>query len=127
MAIGYNIKATNMDLTDELHDHVINKFSALEKLIDPDDTSAHADIEVGKTTKHHKTGRIFRAEINLHIAGSNLRAVAKEEDLMAAIDRVQDEIMRRLRKEKTKRTDFVRRSARQFKKMIQRFSPRDNE
>jgi len=120
MNIRYTIKTTNMELTDAIDSYVENKLKAVQKLIDSNDTSAHADVEVGKTTKHHQHGKIFRAEINLHIAGSNIRAVAKEENLYSAIDVMKDEIMRRLRKVKTKRKDVARRSAAVAKRKINR-------
>lgn len=121
--INLNIKATNIELTPAIKSYVEEKIAMLEKFVNPDDTSAHADVEVGKTTDHHQSGDdLFRAEINIHIAGSNLRAVAKEGDLYAAIDVAKDETARRLRKTKEKKTDTTRRGAAQFKSMLRRLT-----
>ncbi|MCI0619825.1 ribosome-associated translation inhibitor RaiA [Candidatus Wolfebacteria bacterium] len=124
--INTNIKATNIELTPAIRAYVEEKVVMLGKLIDPNDTIARADVEVGQTTKHHQSGDIFRAEINLHIAGADLRTESEREDLYAAIDEAKDELMRQLRKEKTKRTDLVRRGGLALKRMLHRFS-RSNE
>jgi ribosomal subunit interface protein len=120
--MNINIKATNIELTPAIRAYVEEKVGMLGKLIDPADTSAHADVEVGRTTTHHQSGDIFRAEINLRIAGAKLRAVAERDDLYAAIDEMKGELMRQLRKEKTKRTDVVRRGGLAFKRMLRRLS-----
>jgi len=127
MNIKYNIKATNMELTDAIRAYVESKLAAIEKLVNPKDTSVYATVEVGKTTKHHKQGNIFRAEINIHIAGRDLRATSKREDLYAAIDEAKDEVIRRLRKVKTRRTDVVRRSAARMKKMFTNIRTNEDE
>lgn len=120
--MNINIKATTIELTPAIKAYVEEKVAMLGKLIDPADTSAHADVEVGQTTKHHQSGDVFRAEINLHVAGANLRAESERDDLYAAIDEAKDELMRQLRKEKTKRTDLVRRGGLALKQMLHRFT-----
>jgi ribosomal subunit interface protein len=116
--MNINIKFTNLAATPALSNYVIKKVSSLERLIKNSDTSAHASVEVGKTTHHHKEGGFFRAEINLHIAGSNFSASAEEEDLYAAIDKVKDEMMRELRAHKTKQQSLLRRGAAKVKKIL---------
>ena len=82
MSTRKNIKATNIELTQEISDYLDKRLQSIEKLIDPNDTSAIFDVEVGKTTNHHQTGSIFRAEINLHIALKQFRATSEEETLL---------------------------------------------
>jgi ribosomal subunit interface protein len=113
-----NIKATNIALTPDLSGHLDKQLKSLEKLIDPSDTSVMCDVEVGKTTRHHQHGDVFHAEINFHAAGKHLRASAEEETLLNAIDRAIDEILRELRREKGKRTRYLRRSGAKMKEMI---------
>ncbi len=99
------------------------KLEHVSKLIDPKDASAHAEVELSKLTEHHQAGEIYRAKINLHIAGANLRAEAQGEDILPAIDRVQDEIERELVSFKNKRISLVRRGARQMKSLLRRLYP----
>ncbi len=105
MALQHTLKGTNINLTSEHKSRVEEKMAQLEKLIDPNDESALADVELERTTNHHQKGEIFRAEINLHIAGAHLRAEETSEDIFVALDGAKDDMLRRLRKEKTKRKD----------------------
>jgi putative sigma-54 modulation protein len=119
-----NIKATNIELTPDISDHLDKQLKSIEKLTDSNDTSIMCDIEVGKTTRHHQHGDVFRAEINLHIAGKQLRATAEEETLYNAIDRVISEITRELRRFKGKRKRLLRRSGAKMKELIAALSSR---
>lgn len=115
-----DIKATNMDLTDAIREYVQSKMDALDKFVDGADTSVHAAVDVGLTTKHHHNGEVFYAEVNLHTALSDFYATAEEEDLYAAIDKVQDIVSRELRSSKKKHTDLTRRGARAIKRLFRR-------
>ena len=76
------------------------------------------DVEVGRTTQHHKSGDIFRAEINLKLKGDSLRAVREAEDLYAAIDQVKDEIVDLLTTHADKRRTLLRRGAAKIKNIL---------
>lgn len=110
-----------MDITDAIRNHVVERVLQIEKYINPNDTSVIADIEIGKTTNHHKSGDIFRAEINLHIAGADLRAESETEDLYLSVNEVRDEIIRQIRKTKEKHTDQTRRGGHRLKKLLRMF------
>src|SRR5687768_17446198 len=98
--INISLKATGIELTPAIRSYAENKVSMLEKLIDKNDTSAQADVELGQTTHHHQSGIIFFAEINLHVSDIHLRAVSEKDNLYAAIDEVKDEMIRQLQEEK---------------------------
>lgn len=112
------IKATNINLTDNINDYVDKRVSAIEKLIPDNDTSALCAVEVEKTTTHHKSGLIFRAELTLHISGENFRAEASKETLFDAIDHAKDEMVRELRRHKNKKIEKVRRGGAKLKGRI---------
>lgn len=61
-----------------------------------DSAAVEARVEVGKITEHHKKGNIFRAEVNLTLPGSMLRAEEESDDLYAALDLVHDELKRQI-------------------------------
>src|SRR4051812_13663570 len=84
-----NIKTTNITLTEAISDYTSKRFDAIEKYFQNDPT-AQADIELAKTTNHHKNGDIFRAEIHITAKDKNLYASAEEADLYKAIDMVRD-------------------------------------
>ena len=114
-----SIKATNIELTTAIRDYVNEKIGqSLDRFLDQADTSIFANVDIGKTTKHHLKGDLFRAEINLHMAGVNLRAEAQAGDLYSAIDLVQDEIAREIISRRARQTTLLRRGARVFKETV---------
>lgn len=111
-----NIKATAIELTPAITDYVHNKLSTLEKYITNED--AVAQVEVGKTTEHHKSGEIYKAEVHINGAGLDLYAMTEGHDLYAAIDMVKDEIVRNATELKSKRESLSRRGGRMVKDMM---------
>lgn len=116
--IKKTLKAKNIELTDAIGSYVDKILIAIEKHVDMSDTSILADIEVGKTSHHHKSGDIFRAEVNLHTRLGSFRAVSETGDLYSAIDDVKDEISQMLASKKRRRNDFLRKSNLALKNMI---------
>ncbi len=117
--INIALKATGMELTPALRQYVEDKLQAVEKFIGSE-TATQADVEIGKTTHHHQSGDIFRCEINLSLPGDLLRAVAQKDDLYAAIDIAQGDLLGELRKRKGKRLTGWRKGARIFKDIVRR-------
>lgn len=118
MAINTNLKTTNIELDEDLKDYLAKRLNKLEQFVDDDDTSAIADVELAQRSGQ-QSGEIFRAEINLKIAGSYLRAEETAETMRNAIDLVQENMIRELRKTKEKRRSRIRAGARKMKRMIQ--------
>lgn len=117
-----NIKATNIALTPAISAYVEKKLSAVEKYLG-ESVDVVARVEVGKTTQHHKSGEIFRAEVHLMGGGVDQYAVAEQADLYAAIDALKDEIVGNLTHEKGKRFALARRGARAVKEMMRGLNP----
>jgi putative sigma-54 modulation protein len=108
----------NMEITDKIKDYLYKKLEHLDKFLNQNDESILCEVELGKTTRHHQTGNIFRTEINLHIAGKNLRAVSEMDDLFASIDLAKDEMARQLEENKDKRISLLRRGGVKIKNLI---------
>ncbi len=115
------IKTTNIIVDSGVEDYLDKRLEAVEKLIDVNDPTLLVEIELAKTTKHHQTGDIFRAEINLTINGNQFRAEAEEIDLNKAIDMMKDELLNELRSYKGKRHSIVKRSGAKIKALLKRF------
>jgi len=114
-----NIKATNTELTPAISTYVEEKVLGLDKFIfakDPE--SVLANVEIGLSTKHHQSGKVFRAEINLHIGGKYLRAVSEQEDLYTAIDEMRDQVAREITSLKNKEKDLFRRGGAAIKDFL---------
>jgi len=114
------IKATNMSLTPGIADYVKKRLSSLEKYIDPNETTINCYVEVGRTTKHHKQGDVFRAEINFHIKGEDFRAVSETSSLHAAIDEAKDEMVRKLRKHKVRQEKSFKKGGAEVKAFFEK-------
>src|SRR3989344_5325056 len=113
-----NIKATGIELTQAISDYVYKKVSSIEKYINKEHIDTVAQVEVGKSTHHHKAGNIFRAEVRIIGGGLDLYAVSEKEDLYAAIDLVKDEVVQSLLQSKGKRETLTRRGAEMMKSMM---------
>ncbi|PIR98690.1 MAG: ribosomal subunit interface protein [Candidatus Colwellbacteria bacterium CG10_big_fil_rev_8_21_14_0_10_41_28] len=98
-----DIKSKDIELTEPLREYVDNKIGGLDKYLKRFDPSlVRADVEVSRLTKHHKTGDVFYAEVNLELPGGFLRATHKDKDIRMAIDKVRDVLQREIRKHKDK-------------------------
>lgn len=114
-----NIKTTNIELTTALSAYVEEKLRSVEKF-----AMAHksetptAEVEIGKTTAHHQSGDVFRAEVNMIVRGKHFRATSEKDDLYAAIDDMRNELVRELNSYKDKSRTLVRRGAGMIKDML---------
>src|SRR3989344_5992839 len=117
-----NIKATGIELTQAISDYVHKKVSSIEKYINKEHVDTVAQVEVGKSTHHHKAGNIFRAEVRIIGGGLDLYAVSEKEDLYAAIDLVKDEIVQSLLQSKGKRETLARKGALMMKSVMKGLS-----
>lgn len=121
------IKATQFELTPAISEYIEKKLvSPIEKIVGQDD-SVIVDIEVGRTTAHHKHGNVFRAEVNVNGKKMSLRAEESHVDLYGAIDLVRDEIVRAIEQTTKKRKDIVRRSAARIKSLFTRVEAGDSK
>ncbi len=116
-AMKINIKGTGIELTPSISEYVEKKVSMLEKYLEAG-ADVVVQVEVGKSTKHHKHGEVFRAEIHLTGAGHDEYAVSEQADLYAAIDLVKDELAQELTRKKGRVRTITRRSAQALKDVL---------
>lgn len=113
--MNYNIKGTELDITDELRTYVEKKLAAAEKFI-PDDGSAHADVELAYSPV--RDGNKYRAEFNVMHKGELYRAEEWGSALHEAIDLAIADVVRELSRDKQKRVDVMRRGAAKAKEIL---------
>ncbi len=116
-----NVQSTNLELTPAIHEYIDKRFSAFDKFISTDPENVKCDVEVAKTTDHHRSGDIFRAEVRLSISGHPFYAASEREDLYSAIDEVKDEIVRAITTHKDKAQTLERKGGLKFKNIIRGF------
>ena len=93
-----HLKETDIKLGVETKEWVLNEISKLEKFKDLfrnelwEESSSKKEkskvqiwAEVGQSTFHHKGGKIYRAELQIHFPKKSVRAVDLEDDLRVAV------------------------------------------
>ena len=119
--MNIRIRAKNFEITGAIRDYVIKKISTLEKFLERSDEEVICDVEIGRTTTHHKSGDIFRAEVNIkEPGGKQIYAAAEEVDLYTAIDVVRDEAERAVVSRKNKYKTLFRHGAARVKDILKR-------
>lgn len=117
--INISIKGTQLELTPAIKAHTEEKVAMVERYLDARDTDPRVDVELEHAPRH-QSGPVFRAEMNLHTAHTQLRTESTQEDLYAAIDVAKDDLVAQLREIKAKETSQVRRGGRMFKAIMQK-------
>ncbi len=112
-----NIKTTNITLTPAISDYIAKKISALDKFY-KDEEDIVANVEVGRTTRHHRSGDIFRAEIHINSRGNDYYASSEKDDLYAAIDKVKDDIVYELTSTRKRALRLIRKGGASIKNLL---------
>lgn len=115
------IKATNIELSEAIKGYIEKRLGSLGKYFGGEDDPLFS-VEVGKTTKHHKSGNIFRAEVKVSSASVKCYAVSEKEDLYAAIDEVKDEVSKEIISSKKKGQSLFRRGGAKIKSLIKKLT-----
>ena len=117
--MNIKIHCANFDLTPAINDYLLKKVSSLEKFLERKDGEVICEVEIGRTTRHHKSGDIFRAEVNITQPGNKqIYAVAEEADIYSAIDIVRDEAEREIVSQKSKQDTMIRRGGAKIKELL---------
>ena len=96
-----DIQSKDLELTEPLKEYVEKKIGSLDRYLKRFDQDVLlAEVELARTTQHHKQGDVFYAEVNLKVPGKLLRATHKDDDIRKSIDKVKDILQREIRKYK---------------------------
>lgn len=112
-----NTKATGITFTPAISEYIEKKILMLEKFFrNPE--NVFVNVEVGKVSRHHKSGDVFRAEIQATDGGEVYYAVVETDDLYAAIDEVKDEISYELTSRRKKALRLLRKGGAKIKNLL---------
>ena len=117
-----DIKATNLELTEEIKDYLNKKIGDIGRFVPNINFPLEARVELARTTMHHQTGDIFRAEITMQMPGKVLRSEAEAKNILMAIDQLKDNIQREIKEYKEKNVTKTRKAER-LKKFLTAYSP----
>jgi ribosomal subunit interface protein len=117
-----HIQGLHTTLTPAIEEYTQKRISSLSKFIRYE--NAVCNVELIKTTGHHRSGDIFKAEANIHMGdGEDVYAVAEREDLYQAVDALRDELERILTSMKEKKITLFRRGAARVKDIMKGLRP----
>lgn len=126
--MNINLQGKNFELTEALTEYVLKKVTNLEKLLSDIETGGgeiKANFEVGKSTKHHKSGDVFHADCLISINGEKFYYGSDKEDIYQAIDEVKERLYEEIRRSKDRKQTMFRRGAASVKKMLKGLSDRN--
>lgn len=112
------VKATNIEHTNAIDAYLTKRLNELERILEPKEKSELARIELGKSTKHHKSGELFFAEITFHVKKKGFRATAEGADLYEAIDKMQAMIIREVKRHHELMRENRKKGARELKRRV---------
>lgn len=101
-----DITYKNITSDEPLKVFIEDRIGGLEKFLGSGPIEAR--VEIGLPSKHHRSGKIYYAEVNLKIGGKLLRATCQHEDLRNAIVDVKTELQGEIKKFKDKKRDLSR-------------------
>ena len=98
------IQFSNIEPTDAIREYTEEKLQTLTKFFE---NIQKMDVDLGAREQHHKKGKRYYAEVNVHIPGNVVRVAKDTEELYKAIDKVKDHLKVELQKikEKMRRQD----------------------
>ena len=100
-------KVKKGDLLETRTDELINKLSKFLKVRNED--AFRCEVELSKTTNHHKHGEIYKVDVNLTVYGQLFRNECEAENLVSALDKcflnLKEEIKKWKNKKQTKQRE----------------------
>jgi len=126
--MNINLQGKNMELTEAIKDYVLKRVTNLEKLLSTIETrggEVMVNFEVGKSTKHHKSGVVFHSDCLININGKEFYSSSDKEDLYQAVDEIKESLFNEIKKSKDRRQTLFKRGAASIKKMMKGLSKRN--
>ncbi len=102
------IKANHLYLTPSISEYIEMKIGSLDKFIKrfEDKGDVKVEVEIARTTRHHRHGNVFYAEANLYLGKHTLRAEHYGEDIRIAVDKIKDKLKQEIKKYKEKKIEI---------------------
>ncbi len=113
--MNYNIKGTDIPVTDELRAYVEKQLANADKFVNGD-TTAHADVEL-QYLEDGRSGK-YKAEFTLSLGGQVYRAERWGGTLHEAIDIAGGELVLELSRNKRKKQSVLRRTSLRVKEYL---------
>lgn len=123
-----NLQSKNIELTDEIREYALKRVTNLDKLLSHHEEAGgevKAQMEISRSTNHHKAGDVFHADCTINIDGKRFYGASDNEDLFSAIDTVKEKLYSEIDKDKKRTQTLMKRGAASVKKMLKGLSKRN--
>ena len=99
-----DIKYTQFQMTEDIDDYARKHIGSVARLLKSFEVLREITVfvEIARSTKHHRHGDVFYAEVTFDLDGKTVRAEATESDIRLAIDSVKEKIKKEVRRYKDK-------------------------
>lgn len=115
--LNINIKATDMELTEGVRDHIENKVTRLGKFLRSQNGDIFVYFEIAETA-HRDQEDAFRADCKVVLRGKEFYASSTAPDYMSAVDEVKEKLYQILHQDKGKEMSLFKKGARKLKKLL---------
>lgn len=110
------VRGLHTTLTPVIKEYAEKRFFSLSKFVK--NNNIICEIELVKTTSHHKSGDIFKAEAIIDIGKEHIYAVSEKTDLYQAVDDLRNELEQILSSRKEKKITLFRKGAYKIKNIL---------
>ncbi|MBI2647842.1 MAG: HPF/RaiA family ribosome-associated protein [Candidatus Wildermuthbacteria bacterium] len=96
-------KTTNFKMNESVANFLSRRMEKMEELLGKIGGVVSGWIELGRTTRHHKKGDVYRAEAQIKLKSQSIRAEGVSNTVFGAITQMKDRLKRELSKYKTRK------------------------
>ncbi len=111
------IKTSNDEFTDSVRVVIDEKFGSLERVLSKKINEALLSIDVNLENKH-SSGDVFSASGHLVVGGAEYNAVATNKTIDGALESIRNELVRGVRKNKSRTMSAVRKGGAAIKSLL---------
>ncbi|HIP21947.1 MAG TPA: HPF/RaiA family ribosome-associated protein [Candidatus Pacebacteria bacterium] len=112
------IYAKDVEMTSKLEEYVEKKISSFDKILGGGDDERKCVFRIGKNTNAHTHGRIFFADVRVETPNKAYGAKIKGDTEYEVVDKVKDEILKKIRRHKNKENSLLKRGGRKIKELL---------
>ena len=112
------VSVINIHRVEVAKEYAKEKMARLDKFINPQDEGVSMDIRISKTTDHHRSGKIYKAEASVMTSGKKFGAEVEADDLFVAIDELKDILSRKMSSYKGKKKGLFKKGAQKIKRLL---------
>jgi putative sigma-54 modulation protein len=106
------LQSTLLELTGAIREYAEKRFAVLAKPLTRFEREGECvlEVEIARTTRHHRKGEVYYVELTLPLKNKILRIEQYSEDLRAGIDAAKKRMQMEIEKHKEKMVDSKRKS-----------------